>query len=126
IQVVERVLTVLLGSPGQQVQAMLPEQRTILVAHDLSPADMIRYKKHAFAAFLTDVGGATSHTAIVAKSLNIPAVVALHNARGLVRDGEWVIVDGARGVVIVDPDKTVLAEYRLKQEEFDLERQKLR
>jgi phosphotransferase system enzyme I (PtsI) len=87
---------------------------------------MIRYKKHAFAAFLTDVGGATSHTAIVAKSLNIPAVVALHNARGLIRDGEWVIVDGARGVVIVDPDKTVLAEYRLKQEEFDLERQKLK
>jgi phosphotransferase system enzyme I (PtsI) len=125
IQVVERVLTVMLGSPGQ-VQATQPEQRTILVAHDLSPADMIRYKKHAFAAFLTDVGGATSHTAIVAKSLNIPAVVALHNARGLIRDGEWVIVDGQRGVVIVDPDKTVLAEYRLKQEEFDLERQKLR
>jgi len=125
IQVVERVLTVLLGKPGQ-VQIQHPEQRTILVAHDLSPADMIRYKKHAFAAFLTDLGGATSHTAIVAKSLNIPAVVALHNGRGLIREGEWLIVDGLRSVVIVNPDKPVLAEYRLKQEEFELERQKLK
>ena len=125
IQVVERVLTVLLGKPGQ-VMIQHPEQRTILVAHDLSPADMIRYKKHAFAAFLTDLGGATSHTAIVAKSLNIPAVVALHNGRGLIREGEWLIVDGARSVVIVNPDKAVLAEYRLKQEEHELERQKLR
>ncbi len=125
VQVVERVLTVLLGKPGV-VLVQHPEQRTILVAHDLSPADMIRYKKHQFAAFLTDLGGATSHTAIVAKSLNIPAVVALHNARGLIREGEWLVVDGARNVVIVNPDKPVLAEYRLKQEEFELERQKLR
>ena len=125
VQVVERVLTVLLGKPGQ-VLPQHPEQRTILVAHDLSPADMIRYKKHHFAAFLTDLGGATSHTAIVAKSLNIPAVVALHNARALIRENEWLIVDGAHSVVIVNPDKAILAEYRLKQEEFDLERQKLK
>ena len=125
IQVVERVLRVMLGKPGI-VQVQHPEQRTILVAHDLSPADMIRYKKHQFGAFLTDLGGATSHTAIVAKSLNIPAIVALHNARGLIREGEWLIVDGARSVVVVNPDKPVLAEYRLKQEEFDLERQKLK
>jgi phosphotransferase system enzyme I (PtsI) len=124
-QVVERVLTVLLGKPGQ-VLTHHPEQRTILVAHDLSPADMIRYKKHAFAAFLTDLGGATSHTAIVAKSLNIPAVVALHNGRSLIRENEWLIVDGAHNVVIVNPERAVLAEYRLKQEEFDLERQKLK
>jgi phosphotransferase system enzyme I (PtsI) len=125
IQVVERVLNVMLGKPGI-IQIQHPEQRTILVAHDLSPADMIRYKKHQFAAFLTDLGGATSHTAIVAKSLNIPAIVALHTARGLIREGEWLIVDGARSVVIVNPDKPVLAEYRLKQEEFELERQKLK
>ncbi|MEP7085081.1 MAG: phosphoenolpyruvate-utilizing N-terminal domain-containing protein, partial [Betaproteobacteria bacterium] len=97
VQVVERVLTVLLGKPGQ-ILVQHPEQRTILVAHDLSPADMIRYKKHAFAAFLTDLGGATSHTAIVAKSLNIPAVVALHNGRSLIRENEWLIVDGAHNV----------------------------
>ena len=125
VQVVERVLTVLLGKPGQ-VLAHHPEQRTVLVAHDLSPADMIRYKKHAFAAFLTDLGGATSHTAIVAKSLNIPAVVAVHNGRSLIRENEWLIVDGAHNVVIVNPEKAVLAEYRLKQEEFELERQKLK
>ena len=125
IQVVERVLTVLLGKPGQ-VMPQHPEQKTILVAHDLSPADMIRYKKHQFAAFLTDLGGATSHTAIVAKSLNIPAVVAVHNGRSLIRENEWLIVDGAHSVVIVNPDKAVLAEYRLRQEEFDLQRQKLK
>src|SRR4051812_5694043 len=125
VQVVERILTVLLGKPGQ-VLPHHPEQKTILVAHDLSPADMIRYKNHAFAAFLTDVGGATSHTAIVAKSLNIPAVVALHNARQLIRENEWLIVDGAHSVVIVNPDKPILAEYRLKQEEFEIERQKLK
>ena len=125
VQVVERVLTVLLGKRGH-VLPQHPEQKTILVAHDLSPADMIRYKNHQFAAFLTDLGGATSHSAIVAKSLNIPAVVALHNARQLIRENEWLIVDGSHSVVIVNPDKTVLAEYRLKQEEFDLERQKLK
>jgi phosphoenolpyruvate-protein phosphotransferase (PTS system enzyme I) len=102
------------------------EEQTILVAHDLSPADVIQFKHHHFAAFLTDLGGITSHTAIVARGLNVPAVVATHNARQLIRDGEMVIVDGTHHVVIVNPDRAVLAEYRLKQSEFDLARQKLR
>ena len=68
----------------------------------------------------------TSHTAIVARSLNIPAVVATHNARSLIRENELLIVDGGRNVVIVNPDRSVLAEYRLKQDELEVERQKLR
>ena len=125
VQVVERVIKVLLGHPGQ---APLEKQESgmILVAHDLSPADAIQFKQHQFAAFVTDVGGATSHTAILARSLNIPSIVALHRARDLIHDGELIIVDGNLGVVIVSPDKDTLTEYRLKQEGFELEQQKLK
>ena len=125
VQVGERVLKRLMGRPG-----MLPvpkaEEQTILVAHDLSPADVIQFKHHHYGAFLTDLGGVTSHTAIVARSLNVPAVVATHNARQLIRDGELVIVDGTNHVVIVNPDRSVLGEYRLKQNELELARQKLK
>ena len=125
VQVVERVLKRLMGKPGS-LPTSVAEERTILVAHDLSPADVIQFKQHHFAAFLTDLGGVTSHTAIVARSLAVPAVVATHNARQLIHDGEMLIVDGAQHVVIVNPDRSVLAEYRLKQSELDLERQKLK
>jgi phosphotransferase system enzyme I (PtsI) len=125
VQVVERVLKVLLGKRSG-VRPASAEDQTILVAHDLSPADVIQFKSHHFAAFLTDLGGASSHTAIVARSLNVPAVVATHNARGLIREHELLIVDGAKNVVIVNPDRSVLAEYRLKQGEIELERKKLK
>jgi phosphotransferase system enzyme I (PtsI) len=125
VQVVERVLKVLLGKRSGVLPASAEEQ-TILVAHDLSPADVIQFKSHHFAAFLTDLGGASSHTAIVARSLNVPAVVATHNARGLIREHELLIVDGAKNVVIVNPDRSVLAEYRLKQGEIELARKKLK
>jgi phosphotransferase system enzyme I (PtsI) len=124
VQVVERVLKVLLGKPGG-VPPPNAEQHTILVAHDLSPADVIQFKQHHFAAFLTDLGGVTSHTAIVARSLNVPAVVATHNARALIRENELLIVDGSRNVVIVNPDRSVLNEYRVKQDELELEHQQL-
>ena len=124
VQVVERVLKRLLGKPG--AIAAGSEPHTILVAHDLSPADVIQFKRHRFAAFLTDLGGVTSHTAIVARSLNVPAVVATHNARQLIRENELLIVDGTHHVVIVNPDKSVLTEYRLKQGELEIERAKLK
>ena len=125
VQVSERVLKRLMGRPGM-LPAAKAEEQTILVAHDLSPADVIQFKHHHYGAFLTDLGGVTSHTAIVARSLNVPAVVATHNARQLIRDGELLIVDGTHHVVIVNPDRAVLAEYRLKQNELDLARQKLK
>ena len=126
IQVVERVLAALLLDTTSVATVATPEDGSILVAHDLSPADVIQFKQHKFASFITDVGGTTSHTAIVARSLGIPSIVALHHARRLVREEELLIVDGTHGVVIVNPDETTLAEYRLRQEEWDLERQKLR
>jgi phosphotransferase system enzyme I (PtsI) len=126
IQVVERIMKELLGHPGMSASAQTPEEASILVAHDLSPADMIHFKRHQFAAFITDVGGATSHTAILARSLNIPSVVALHHARQLIREHELLIVDGDQGVVIVNPDQHVLAEYQLRQNQWEIDKRKLK
>lgn len=130
VQVVERVIKVLLGHSSQltveqQQSATNQERKRILVAHDISPADAIQFKQHQFAAFITDVGGVTSHTAILARSLNIPSIVALQKARDLINDGELIIVDGNQGVVIVNPDKSILTEYKLRQEQWELEQQKL-
>ena len=102
------------------------EGNLILVARDLSPADVVQFKRHQFASFITDLGGTTSHTAVVARSLAIPSIVALHRARQMIREDELIIVDGTQGVVIVAPDEQVLAEYRVRQHQFDLERQKLK
>ena len=125
-QVAERVIAALTGQDSAVPEKLRERaEDTILVAHDLSPADVILFKDHKVAAFVTDVGGATSHTAILARSLAIPAIVALHTSRELLREDELVVVDGTQGVVIVDPDETVLAEYRLKQHQWKLERQKL-
>ncbi len=130
VQVVERIIKVLLGHQSQitveqQTSAIHQQRKLILVAHDVSPADAIQFKQHQFAAFITDVGGATSHTAILARSLNIPSIVALQRARDLINDGELIIVDGDLGVVIVSPSKEILAEYKLRQEQWELEQQKL-
>jgi phosphotransferase system enzyme I (PtsI) len=125
-QVAERIVAALSGQGGEVPEKLRERaEDTILVAYDLSPADVILFRDHKVAAFVTDVGGSTSHTAILARSLAIPAIVALHAARELVREDEVIIVDGTQGVVIVDPDETVLAEYRLKQNQWKLERQKL-
>lgn len=97
----------------------------ILVAHDLSPGDMLQFKQSVFAGFITDVGGKTSHTAIVARSLDIPAVVGARQASQLVRQDDWVIVDGDAGVVVVDPSPIILAEYGFKQRQGELERGRL-
>jgi phosphotransferase system enzyme I (PtsI) len=126
IQVVERVLKALSGQPGYVPPPVsASEQDLILVAHDLSPADVVQFKRHQFASFITDVGGTTSHTAVVARSLNIPSIVALHRARELVRENELIIVDGTSGVLVVDPDERVLAEYQQRQRAFGDERRKL-
>ena len=128
VQVAERVMKALSGNPGYVPPPLRAdsEHNLILVAHDLSPADVVQFKQHRFASFITDLGGTTSHTAVVARSLAIPSIVALHRAWQMIRENELVIVDGTQGVVIVDPDERVLAEYQRLQQEFDLERQKLR
>src|ERR1700682_5720221 len=125
-QVAERILGALAGTQRRIAMKPVREDASILVARDLSPADVILFREHPFAAFITDLGGATSHTAIVARSMNFPAIVALHHARNLIHEDELIIVDGTQGVVIVNPDRHVLAEYRLKQNQARLERDKLK
>ena len=137
-QVVERVLRHLKGAatpvaapppraPRQQDLGLDDTQDVplVLVAHDLSPADMLQFKKSVFAGFVTDVGGKTSHTAIVARSMDIPAVVGARSASQLVRQDDWVIIDGDAGVMIVDPSPIMLAEYGFKQRQGELERGRL-
>ncbi len=128
-QAVERVVRELSGQGSPHLTARargIKGQTQILVAHDLSPADIMAFKDQAFASFVTDVGGATSHTAILARGMGMPAVLGLHNARQLIRDKETVIVDGTRGVLIVDPDPRILEEYELRKSQYELERSKLK
>ena len=125
VQVVDRVLKAMLDT-GRAPSVPAHEEGVIVVAHDLSPADMILYKQHEFAGFVTDLGGVTSHTAIVARSLNLPAIVGLHQARALIRENELLIVDGREGVLIVNPDEQVLSEYRRRSRRLATERRKLR
>ena len=123
---VERVLKALMGGQTIAEPAVSEEQKLIVVAHDLSPADMILFKRHHFGGFVTDVGGVTSHTAIVARSLAIPAIVGLHHAFQTISEGELLIVDGERGLLVVNPDPIVLAEYRERQAELKADRQRLK
>jgi len=124
IQVVERVIKILLGH-SNQIAVKNKEKLTILVAHDISPADALHFKNHKYAAFITDGGGVTSHTAILSRSLNIPSIVALQNARALIRDNDLIIVDGTEGVVIVNPTQEIQKHYKKIQDSWDNEQEKL-
>jgi phosphotransferase system enzyme I (PtsI) len=140
-QICERILRAMKGSQSPIVQpvqrgARKPAQQDlllddtvdvplVLIAHDLSPADMLQFKQSVFAGFITDVGGKTSHTAIVARSMDIPAVVGARTCSQLVRQDDWIIIDGDAGVVIVDPSPIILAEYGFKQRQGELERGRL-
>ena len=125
-QVVERVVRELVGRSAVKTPKTSKGENLIVVAHDLSPADVMAFKDQHFASFVTDVGGATSHTAILARGMGIPAVLGLHNARALIRDKETIIVDGTRGVIIVNPDQRILDEYELKKSQLEIERSKLK
>ena len=125
MQVVERIFKNLAGQSSAPPLPSSLIDDAILVAHDLSPADMVYFKDASYAAFVTDVGGATSHTAILARSLDLPSVIATHSARHLIHEDELMIVDGQQGVVIVNPDETVLAEYRRRQRAWRAARNKL-
>jgi phosphotransferase system enzyme I (PtsI) len=126
-QVGERVLKVLTGSAATLPPADGEESagHMIVVAHDISPADMLQFKDRAFGGFVTDLGGQNSHTAIVARSLDIPAAVGMYNASALIQQDDWVIIDGDAGVVIVDPSPKVLEQYRELQTQLLRERKKL-
>jgi phosphotransferase system enzyme I (PtsI) len=128
-QVAERVLKKLLGSePLQTARAGDGDEfaaKMIVVAHDISPADMLKFRDGSFIGFVTDVGGQNSHTAIVARSLDIPATVGVSQASRLIEQDDWVIIDGDAGVVIVSPSALVLEQYRERQQAAARARKKL-
>lgn len=133
-QVVERVLQALARQSGgsgalpaasQVVSDIGGEEPLVLVASDIAPADMIRFKSSVFTGFVTDVGGTNSHTAIVARSMDIPAVVGAREASRIIRQDDWVVIDGDAGVVVVNPSRIVLEEYRFRQRQSQLERARL-
>ncbi|MYM31099.1 phosphoenolpyruvate--protein phosphotransferase [Duganella sp. CY15W] len=129
-QVAERVLKVLMGT-----ERMLPDAapagddeyqpQMIIVAHDISPADMLQFRDRSFIGFVTDVGGQNSHTAIVARSLDIPAAVGMSGASTLIEQDDWLIIDGDAGVVIANPSALVLEQYRERQNAAARARKKL-
>lgn len=134
-QVVERILWHMKGAASPVAAPVAARAGTgadgaadtplVLVAQDLSPADMLQFKSKVFAGFVTAVGGKTSHTAIVARSMDIPAVVGARAASQLIRQDDWIIIDGNEGVVIVDPTPMILAEYGFRQRQSELERERL-
>jgi phosphotransferase system enzyme I (PtsI) len=130
-QVAERVLRAL---NSQQKEALSNQEiiaasdfgaDAIIVAHDIAPHDMMRFKEHLFTGFVTDLGGKTSHTAIVARSMEIPAVVGVRHASEMIRHGDWLVLDGERGVVVVAPDEQLLSKYRKLQNQALKESRKL-
>ena len=135
-QVVERVLGVMVRervggpaasdrSPVRVPRDFAGEDPLVLVSSDIAPADMLQFKNGVFCGFVTDVGGSTSHTAIVARSMDIPAVVGAREASRLIRQDDWVVIDGDLGVAVINPSPIVLEEYRFRQRASELERARL-
>jgi phosphotransferase system enzyme I (PtsI) len=91
----------------------------IVVAHNLAPSETVQMHKGNVAGFATDIGGKTSHTAIMARALEIPAVVGLRNVTFWAKNGDTIIVDGNKGIVIINPDEKTIAEYKQKKKEFE-------
>ena len=94
------------------------KEKLIIVAYDLSPSDTASMRKEKVIGFITDIGGKTSHTAIMAKALEIPAVVGLEEATARVKTGDMIIVDGTKGEVLLNPDRATLNKYRQQSEKL--------
>jgi len=113
----ERILRNLAGKEQESLSKI--NERVIIVAHDLSPADTTELNTSMVMGFITDMGGKTSHTAIIAQALKIPAVVGLESVTNHVQDGVLLIVDGYKGEVIIDPDEDTITGYQEKQIYYD-------
>ncbi|RLB82648.1 MAG: phosphoenolpyruvate--protein phosphotransferase [Deltaproteobacteria bacterium] len=111
------ILGNLLGTGSSNISHI--DKRVIVVAHDLSPAETTQMQLEKVKAFLTDLGGKTSHTGIIARSLEIPAVLGLGNAKQLIKTDDLLIVDGSAGVVILDPDEETLTRYQERKDLFE-------
>lgn len=116
--VVNRILRVLLKQ--KPLLHEVPDnhlKNRVIMADDLTPADTVLMQHYGIAAFATEFGGPTSHTAILARSLGIPAIVGLHNAKRFIKNDDLVIIDGSTGIVLVNPDKSIQSYYEKRQKE---------
>ncbi|AAK81027.1 phosphotransferase system enzyme I (PtsI) [Clostridium acetobutylicum] len=102
------------------------DNNTVVVAHDLTPSDTAQLDKNRVIGFLTNIGGRTSHSAIMARTLEIPAVVGLQDIVESVKNGDTIVVDGAEGIAIINPDEATLKEYEAKKAEYEKKQEKLR
>ena len=115
--VVERILRIMAGKSQESLNA--GEGQTIIVAHDLSPADVLQINKAKVIGFVTDLGGKTSHSAILARALEVPAVVGLERVTSEIADGDVLIIDGANGVVVINPDRDTFQDYLRRKQHYE-------
>ncbi|WP_010532168.1 phosphoenolpyruvate--protein phosphotransferase [Lentibacillus jeotgali] len=116
-RVLAHLLGVIVPSPA------LIDEEVIVIANDLTPSDTAQLNREFVQGFATDIGGRTSHSAIMARSLEIPAVVGTKKITSNVKQGDMIIVDGIEGNVIVNPSDNELATYKAKQEEFEKQKE---
>jgi len=119
-----RILSNLLGLSIEGIDTS--EKNTIVVLHDLTPSETAQFNKTNVIAFLTDIGGKTSHSAIMARSMEIPLIIGLNDITTSVKNGDLLIVDGILGNVIINPDKNTLKEYQQKKKEYEKEKEELK
>ena len=115
-QVFDRVFNKLTGEKYSKIENI--KKPVILIGHDFSPADTIQMNFSKIKGFITEVGSKTSHTSIIARSMEIPAVVGVKDVTEIVNGGDDVILDGFQGIVIVNPDKETLKKYEAKKEQY--------
>jgi phosphoenolpyruvate-protein phosphotransferase (PTS system enzyme I) len=118
----QRLLRIMVKGQASDVDTKGIKGKVVVVAHDLSPADTIQLDLNKVSGFVTDVGGRTSHTSIVARALEIPAIVGLGNISGLVKNNDSLIIDGDEGVVILQPSTDLKKEYQARQARLNLQR----
>ncbi|MDD6770111.1 MAG: phosphoenolpyruvate--protein phosphotransferase [Inconstantimicrobium porci] len=120
----KRIISNLAGRGGDDFA--ITEENTVVVAHDLTPSDTAQLDRTKVSGFITNIGGRTSHAAIMARTLEIPAVLGLGDITECVKNGDKIIVDGLTGDVIINPSEEVIAEYEAKKAKFQAEQEELK
>ena len=119
----KRIILNLAGKGGDEME--ISDSNTVVVAHDLTPSDTAGLDRSKVIGFITDIGGRTSHAAIMARTLEIPAVLGLSDITSSVKNGDTVIVDGITGDVFINPSEDIIKEYKQKEENFNKEKEEL-
>ncbi|MEV2607504.1 phosphoenolpyruvate--protein phosphotransferase [Paenibacillus larvae] len=120
----KRIMNHLLGLEAGGLSQV--KDSVVLLAHDLTPSDTAQLDRDKIAGFATNIGGRTSHSAIMARSMEIPAVVGLNDVTAKVKSGDYVILDGAKGILLINPEESVIASYKELQQKYEARLQELK